>query len=175
MLAALALLVSAAWADDGFSRDPEGIGMGIFLGGPTGFSAAWRPGGTWGGRFWVDGAMAWSFASFAQVHADACLDLADLRTSDIPNTHFPVWLGAGPRLRIGSGTGYDSVNLGIRVPIAMGVWHDKVPIEGWAELVPVVGVWPRTEMGFDGGIGARVYIPAGRQGPRLASPEPDPY
>ncbi len=167
----LVLSSEARAGDDGFDRDPEGIGIGILLGEPTGFSAAWRP----GGRFWVDGAVAWSFPSFAQFHADACVDLSDLRTADIPNTHFPVWLGVGPRIRVGSGSGYDGVNLGVRVPIAMGVWHDKVPIEGWAELVPVVGVWPKTELSLDGGIGARIYFPAGRQGPRLSSPEPDEY
>jgi hypothetical protein len=168
---ALLCFAPASLAQDSFARDPEGVGVGILLGEPTGFSVAYRP----GGRLWADGAVAWSFPQFAQFHADACFDLADFRTADIPNTHFPAWVGAGPRLRVGSGSGYDGLNLGVRVPIAMGVWHDKVPIEGWAELVPVVGVWPKTELGIDGGIGARIYFDAGRQGPRFTSPEPDPY
>lgn len=164
------LLATAAHADS-FARDPEGVGFGVILGEPTGLSLAWRP----EGRLWVDGGLAWSFPSFAQLHVDACFDIGDFRTADLPDMHFPVWIGAGPRFRVGSGSGYDAFNMGIRIPIGMGFWHDDIPIEGFLELAPGVGVVPGTEFIFDAGVGARFFIPTAGSGKRFSSPEPDPY
>jgi hypothetical protein len=167
----LVLLIAASAFAAPLDRDPEGVGLGIILGEPTGFSAAWRP----EGRFWVDGGLAWSLPSFAQLHVDACLDLGDFRTADLPDMHFPLWVGVGPRFRVGAGTGYDAFNMGIRVPIGFGFWHDGLPIEGFLELAPGVGVYPNTEFIFDGGVGARFFLPIANGGKRYSSPEPDPY
>ena len=42
-------------------------------------------------------------------------------------------------------------------------------------LAPGVGVYPNTEFIFDGGVGARFYVPIAGSGHRYSSPEPDPY
>ncbi|MSQ01660.1 MAG: hypothetical protein EXR71_07175 [Myxococcales bacterium] len=164
-----------AAAESLINRDAEGIGMGLILGAPTGFSAAWRP----GGRFLVDGGVAWSFVptsggvrSYAQLHIDAAIDLADLRTSEMPNMHFPIWMGVGPRTRLGDGTGYEAFNVAIRMPFGMGFWHDGVPVEGFIEIAPGVGVFPRTEFIVDAALGVRFYIPMPGGAPRFKSPDP---
>ncbi len=170
------LLTTAAYAGDTvITHNPEGIGLGLILGAPTGFSFGWRP----GGRFMADAGIAWSFSdsydgldSWAQVHADVCIDLADLRTADLPDMHFPVWIGVGPRARFGSGTGYEAFNLAARVPIAMGFWHNEVPIEGFLEVAPGVGLFPRTEFTFDASIGARFWLAAPGGTARFTAPEP---
>ena len=167
----LVLAANVAVAADLLERDPEGGGVGIMLGEPTGISLAYRP----GGRVWYDGALAWSIPNFFQVHSDACIDLADLRTADLPDMHFPLWIGAGVRARLGGGSGYDEFNLGVRVPLGFGFWHNALPIEGFFELVPGVGVFPRSEFIFDGGVGARIYFPVANTGKRYATAEPDPY
>ena len=166
----LAALVGAAFAEEPLlTRDPEGLGLGLMLGEPTGFSGVWRP----GGRFSVDMGLAWSFPSWAQFHTDACLDLVDLRTAELPDMHFPIWLGVGPRFRFGSGTDYDAFNMAIRVPVAMGFWHNQLPIEGFLELAPGVGVFPKTEFTMDVGVGARFFIPVPSTTPRFTSANPE--
>jgi hypothetical protein len=173
----LALLATLAHAkEDAFTRNPEGVGLGILLGAPTGFSFAWRP----GGRFMVDGGIAWSFSaipggvsSYAQVHSDFCLDLADLRTAEIPDMHFPVWVGVGPRLHFGGGSGYEAFNAAARIPFGMGFWHDKLPIEGFVELAPGIGVYPTTEFVMDAAIGVRFFIALPGGEARFVGPEPD--
>lgn len=171
-LTSLALAASPI-PDTAFTRNPEGVGIGLILGAPTGVSLAWRP----GGRFMVDGGVAWSFSAtgkgWAQLHTDVCIDLADLRTADLPDMHFPIWIGAGPRARLGDGTGYDAFNLAIRVPVAMGFWHDDVPVEGFVELAPGIGIFPSTEFTMDAAVGVRFYMPAAEGSARFASPDVD--
>jgi hypothetical protein len=142
-----------------FDRDVKGFGLGIVLGLPTGVSMAYRP----GGRAWYDGGVAWSFDNGTlHVHGDVLYTLADLRTDDIPDVDFPVYLGVGPRLRLGDSpyvAGNDPVELGVRVPIGMAFMHDGVPLEAFLELAPGVDVYPRTQAIFDVAIGGRYYFP----------------
>lgn len=174
--ATAAARTTAAAAESMITRNPEGIGVGLILGAPTGFSAAWRP----GGRFMVDTGVAWSFVptsggvqSFVQLHADACIDLTDMRTAELPDMHFPLWLGVGPRARIGDGTGYDAFNLAVRLPFGMGFWHEGLPLEGFIEVAPGVGVYPRTEFIVDASVGVRFWIAAAVGTHRYAAPAPD--
>ena len=173
----LALLTTFAHADDSaFTRNPEGFGLGILLGAPTGFSFAWRP----EGRFLVDGGLAWSFSaipggvnSYVQLHTDICIDIADMRTSERPDMHFPVWVGVGPRAHFGGGTGYEAFNLAARIPFAMGFWHTNLPIEGFVELAPGIGIFPETQFTMDAALGVRFFIAAPGGKPRMAGPDPD--
>jgi hypothetical protein len=175
----LALLASLARADDSaFTRNPEGIGLGIIVGAPTGFSFAWRP----EGRYLVDGGLAWSFSpvpggvtSYVQVHADFCLDIADMRTAELPDMHFPVWVGVGPRAHFGGGTGSEAFNLAARIPVAMGFWHTNLPIEGFVELAPGIGLFPESEFTMDAAIGVRFFIAAPGGGPRYVGADPDAF
>ena len=144
------------------SRDAEGFGVGVILGAPTGLSFGWRPGNT----LTYDGAVAWSFARGSlSTHVDARIDIADAGNEDFPDTSFPIYIGVGPRLRLGDvvGDGQDAdFDLGIRVPVGMSVIHDNVPIEGFVELVPGIGLYPSTAFLFDAALGIRLYLPDGR-------------
>jgi hypothetical protein len=150
---------TSAVAAGNFDRNAEGFGLGIVLGLPTGVSLAYRP----GGRVWYDGALGWSFDhGTSTVQGDVLLTLADLRTDDIPDVDFPVYLGVGPRLRLGDSPyvrGRDFAELGIRVPIGMAFIHDRVPLEAFVELAPGIDVYPTTQAIFDAAIGGRYYFP----------------
>ena len=130
----------------------QGVGLGIILGYPTGFSVAYHP----ESRIWFDGAVAWAFNKAIHVQADACLTLSEMRSGDIPNAIFPVWVGVGPQIQVGSA---DVPNVGIRIPFGMGVMVHGTPVEGFLELVPGIGIAPETTGFFEGGIGARFYLP----------------
>ena len=178
------MLVGLVWAQEGtpsfkmpapteptLNRDVGGFGLGILLGLPTGLSAAWRPAQ---GSVYYDGALAWSFdQGTLHVHGDVLLRLADLRTDEIEDVHFPVYLGLGPRIRLGDSpytfSTQESVGIGIRVPIGMSFIHDGVPLEAFVELAPGIGLYPATIGTFDAAIGARYYFP---QKSAPASPAP---
>lgn len=151
--------VPDAPADPIFNREVEGIGLGVVLGLPTGFSFAARP----GGRAWFDAALAWSFdRGTLHLHGDVLLTLADLRTDEIPDVRFPVWIGVGPRTRFGDSPytlTQEIVNVGVRIPVGMSFIHDNVPLEAFLELAPGIGLYPATRGFFDVAIGGRYYLP----------------
>jgi hypothetical protein len=149
-----------------FGRDAEGIGVGLILGVPTGLSLGYRP----GGPLWFDSAVAWSFTRGSLVvHADALIELTEIRTDDFADTAFGVYLGVGPRIRIGDvpGDAFDSdFDLGVRIPLGMTIRHDDTPIEGFLEIVPGVGLFPATSFLFDAALGVRFYVPAPKGAPK---------
>ena len=145
-------------------RDPEGFGLGLILGLPTGLSFAFRP----DGPLYFDAALAWSFAGTGgyAIHFDVLYTVANLRNDDeIPDVVFPVYVGVGPRTRIGTVAGSattDPVALGVRIPLGMSFHHDSVPIEGFVELVPGLSFFPAARFYFEAAIGGRFYF--GRKG-----------
>ena len=183
------LLVSVASAQEGtapfrmpaggeapvFDRDVGGVGVGIVLGLPTGITVAYRPDT---GRVYADAALAWSFdRGNLHVHGDVLLRLADLRTDEIADVHFPVYLGLGPRMRFGNSPytlADEVVELGVRVPIGMSFIHDDIPIEAFVELAPGIGLFPATVGTFDAAIGARYYFPVAAASSARTKPAASP-
>jgi hypothetical protein len=142
-----------------FHRQATGWGLGIILGLPTGLSAAYRPAE---GRAHYAAALAWSFdKGTLHTHFDAYLTIVDLRTEEIPDVRFPLYVGVGPRLRIGDSpytTGDDVIDLGIRIPLGMAFMHDDVPLEAFLEVAPGIGLYPSTRAIFDVALGGRYYF-----------------
>lgn len=140
------------------SYPADGFGLGIVLGLPTGISLGWRPGDVVN----YDAAVAWSFdKGTLALHADALFTLSELQTDDIPDTKFPVWVGIGPRLRVGDEevpTGESEVSLGVRVPFGMSAIHENLPLEAFLEVAPGVQAFPETVMTFDIAVGLRFYF-----------------
>ncbi len=69
--------------------------------------------------------------------------------------------GRQKRLRIGDDPTDISSELwevGVRVPVGMSVMHDGFPLEGFLELVPGLGIAPRTQAFFEAAVGARFYF-----------------
>ena len=48
--------------------------------------------------------------------------------------------------------------LGIRAPIGLTFLPQVIPFEVFAEIVPVMLLFPSTDITFDGAIGARYYF-----------------
>lgn len=136
----------------------EGFGVGIILGLPTGISLGWRG----DGPVHYDAALAWSFdRGTLALHADALFTVANMRTDDIPDTTWPVYVGVGPRIRVGEDqvpASDSTVSLAARVPVGLAVLHDGLPLEAFLELAPGVQVFPATVMTFDIAIGVRFYF-----------------
>jgi hypothetical protein len=166
------------WEDDrgiqtvpsAFGHPVGGFGVGVFLGLPTGISAAYRP----EGRAWFDAGVGWAFdRNTLDLHADVLYTLAEPRTDDIPDVRFPFWIGLGPRARLGDTPetpGSAAFALAARVPLGMSVVHDALPLEAFVELTPGLGLYPTFFAMFDVGVGARYYF--GRKAAPVAAERP---
>lgn len=140
-------------------RDPQGIGIGAMVGLPTGLSLAWKPKLH---GFSGAGTVGWDFSTGTlAVGADAIYTLATLHSPEIEEFSFPFYIGLGPRLRLGPGVsaiGYSPPILALRVPLGMAFYHEGVPVEGFLEAAPGIGMVPIVKATFDIVIGGRFYV-----------------
>lgn len=153
----LHLIALAAAQPPLLAGSPEGFGVGMMVGLPTGLSFAWRT----DAPLYGDLALAYSFDRKAlHVHGDALYTISVLETEDLPDILFPVYIGLGPRFHFGEESSlYQSETfIGLRVPLGMGIQHDNVPLEGFLEMAPGIGLYPETRPFFDVAVGARFYL-----------------
>jgi hypothetical protein len=150
----------------GLSEGPRGVGLGLILGEPTGLSAAWRG----SGASTYDFAVAWSVPeSSIHFHADYLREVFSFQDPASPVVDFPVYLGVGPRLRLGDDFHDGRANiLGVRVPVGIGVRGGEVPVEGFLEAVPVLVLLSDVRVTLDAALGVRVFFS------RKDPPEPPP-
>lgn len=151
-----AVLMSAAGV-----QAEEGIGIGVILGEPTGISVK-----KWIGKDRaIDAAAAWSFSendSF-QIHADYLIhNFGLLQTGNIGG-RLPVYFGVGARIKLqnndnGHGRNDHDALVGVRVPFGISYLFAKVPVDLFAEIVPVLDIVPDTDFDINGAIGARFYF-----------------
>ena len=135
-------------AHDGFSQD-KGFGLGVILGEPTGIS-----GKSWlNRRNAVDGGLAWSFRGEGSlhIHADYLWHFHDAIEASEKLVPF---VGVGGRLA----TRGEAV-FGVRIPVGLVWWPKQVPLDVFAEIVPIVDLAPATELRANAGVGVRFYFP----------------
>ncbi len=142
-------------------RAEEGIGLGVILGEPTGISVKkWLSHDTA-----IDGAAAWSFSendSF-QLHADYLIhNFGLLKTAQVGG-RLPVYFGVGGRFKLQNNDNWHGRNnndalLGVRIPFGISFLPAKAPVEIFAEIVPILDVFPATHFDLNGAIGARYYF-----------------
>ena len=135
---------------------PEGLGVGVLLGAPTGLSVAYRFDAP---RHAVAGGLAWSVSSRdVQVHLDYQLVLQRYESVEVDTVDFPLYIGVGARFRAGDSPYRNDPNFGLRVPFGVAVHPKSLPIEGFVEVAPIVGLFPDTTVYVDAGFGVRVYF-----------------
>ena len=135
----------------------SGFGLGIIAGEPTGLSAkAWIGEGSA-----VDFAAAWSLEGrdFFQVHADY---LRHANVIEVDKGFLPFYYGIGARIVILEDQFRrdleDDVLFGLRIPLGITYLFAGAPLDIFAELVPVVELFPATDLDLDGGVGIRYYF-----------------
>lgn len=149
-------LANPASAANAFNRSPQGFGVGVVLGEPTGLSLAWRPNEAW----LIQGHVGWSLSNERlRLNVDYLINLAHLNAAGAPNLDFTPYVGIGGRARIGDDDRHDhDTGIGVRVPVGMAMLPSNVPIDVFLELAPVVLLFPDTDFELDGGLGARFYF-----------------
>ncbi len=146
LIAATALVISCA-ASDVFAR--EGVGLGLIAGEPTGVSV----------KFWlddtaaIDGAVAVSLADNNpfQVHADYLIHSnSSAAGADEVKGSLPWYYGLGGRIK--------NNRFGVRVPVGITYLFNSVPMDLFAEIVPILDLTPSTDLALNGAIGIRYYF-----------------
>lgn len=137
----------------------KSFGIGVILGEPTGLSAK---------LFLLDNsaidfAAAWSFShnTSMQIHIDYLWHYFNLIRPLHTSTKFPLYFGIGPRFSFhynDNKSHHNDEHLGIRFPVGLSALFQKVPIELFLEVAPILDVIPDTDVEFNGGLGIRYYF-----------------
>jgi len=154
----MGLAMVVLWMAVAGARAEQGWGVGMILGEPTGVTVKkWL-----GPERALDAAAAWSFSendSF-QFHADYLIHKYIAWKTEEAAGRLPVYFGVGARVKMqerhgGRGRNDHDTLLGVRVPFGLAYLFPKAPVELFAELVPILDVFPDTDLDVNAAIGAR--------------------
>ncbi len=153
----LSLGLGSAFAGQASRIDPpKGLGVGVVMGVPTGISLSYRtmP------KSYFDAAVAWSVTHDSiHIHVDSLFEITQIVDPNAPQYQFPLYAGLGARLQIApAGSQQIYSLLGIRAPVGITFLPQVAPFEVFAEIAPVLSIYPDTRVNFDGAIGARYYF-----------------
>lgn len=136
----------------------RGFGLGIVIGEPTGISLK-----NWQGRTTaLDGAIAWSFAGndFIQLHGDYLSHNFSLLK--VEEGQLPFYYGIGGRIKFTGGDNNkdnaDKTRLGVRLPLGLAYLFEKVTLDIFVEVVPVLDLVPETQFDLNAAIGIRYFF-----------------
>jgi hypothetical protein len=125
----------------------DDLGVGFALGQPMGATA----------KYWlsptiaVDGAMGYHFNGNFDAHGDYLWH--SFSSFYVASGRLPFYIGVGGRVLLG-----DDSQFGLRVPLGISYLFPNDPVEGFAELAPVVKLAKGVGADIDGVVGVRVYI-----------------
>jgi len=134
------------------SSHSEGrFGAGLILGEPTGASL----------KYWLndtmalDGAVGWSFhrETDLHLHSDVLWHKFDLFS--VPEGRLPLYFGVGARVKFRD---HDHDQVGIRLPVGVSYIFEKIPVDIFLEVAPIIDFTPAVRGGFSAGIGARYWF-----------------
>ena len=140
-------------------RAPEGFGIGIYMGAPTGLGAlniAHREKDITRQIY-----LSWNFDD-EQLRGvvDQLWEIHNVKLDD--GTQFPIYAGGRTWFRLNDlnttlgFTGFSN-SIGVGIPVGALYQHAEVAIEGYVEGAPVFQIAPTMEMGFQVGVGIRFF------------------
>ena len=138
---------------------PQGIGLGLMGGNPSGLSLkAWT-----GPSVALDAGLGYTlwYGQALSFHGDVLWHTKSLLQSS-DDGFLPLYIGVGARVVMGDNHDYPNMRIGLRVPFGLEYVFASVPIGLFVEVVPtfdVTGV-PRSRslFGPQGSIGFRYYF-----------------
>lgn len=140
----------------------RGMGLGVILGEPTGVSL----------KGWitktqaVDVGLAWSFGRHDALHVHWDYLFHAYNTFQVKEGKLPIYFGIGGRFKFDDD--YDLNNcdndnrVGIRIPLGIDYLFEKVPVDIFLEIVPILDLAPETELDFNAGLGSRFFFEPGK-------------
>ena len=150
MIRKLTFFISASLLLLGSVAEAKGrTGLGIIFHEPTGVSL----------KHWInrktaiDGAFAWAFddEDAAQLHFDLLFHHTALSSSN--GARLPLYYGLGAKIVF-----EDETRLGIRIPLGCYIILSTIPLDIFAEVVPLLYIAPDSEFSFTWAFGIRYFI-----------------
>jgi hypothetical protein len=134
-----------------FAVESERFGFGVIAGEPTGIT----------GKYIIDDKSAldvgvgWETSGDDEFHiyGDYLYHLYDL--FKVKKGKLPFYFGGGVRF---VDREKKDDKFGIRVPVGIEYFFEKVPLRAFLELVPVLNLTPDTDFDLEGGIGIRFFF-----------------
>lgn len=126
------------------------FGMGLILGNPTAFSIKWWT----GDRSAIDASLGYHYGNLNHLHLNTDL-LLHLWTFEKEQDLIKIYFGPG------AGLGFISdLSVTVRAPVGAGLYLHNIPLELFAELVPLLQIIGPGDSRFlmDGYIGVRWYF-----------------
>ena len=132
---------------------PEGLGLGLAVGDPTGLAIAHRPVQS----FTMAGVFGWSLQE-AKMHAhcDFLYRVYKAQPSESAVT-IDIAAGAGPTLNLGVSND-DDTGLGVRVVGVASINFNDKPFDLYLDVAPVIGLIPETALFFNSTLGFRGWF-----------------
>ncbi len=151
-LIAAGLCMSIAVADH-----PNGFGLGLMGGDPSGISLKVYT----GYRTAVDAGLGYSYIRYGaapSIHADALWHTGSVVDED--DGYLPFYIGVGGRIKFAdAGRGYPDMRLGDRIPFGVEYVFPVFPLGLFFELVPLFNLSPLNEWwDYSSSIGFRYYF-----------------
>lgn len=155
MIALLSVALASAEPPPFLQGTPANFGAGLQVGSLSGIALALRP----GGDLYIQGGVNWSQTdNRLRIDGDALWTLTELMIPEAPNLRFPVYFGAGGRVRINEKDARLPENtFGARFPVGMALTPTNTSIDTFIELAPVLLVYPDIDVGIDFTLGMRMY------------------
>ena len=126
-------------------------GIGIIFGEPTGISYKHQL----NQKAAIDTAAAWSLSNKNRFHIQADYVLHDYSLIQVKKGRLPLYYGVGGRVEFREN---EKNRFGVRVPLGIDYYFAGVPIDIFAEIVPVVELFPDTDIDLEGAIGVRYWF-----------------
>ena len=148
----LALVWLCARGDEPASQNTaHRFGAGVLFGEPTGLSLKYF----FTDVVAIDGALGWSFESETDfhLHSDILWHMNGLVES--PEGQLALYFGAGARVKFRE---HEDDRFGIRVPVGVSYMFERVPVDVFAEVAPILDLAPSTRGAFNAGIGVRFWF-----------------
>ena len=143
------ILASASALASAETRGKGDFGLGIILGDPAGVNLKYWTGSTTA----LSAAFAWSVGTEKAFLAHADYLIHDFNLFRVKTGQLGVYYGVGGRLRTNGKT-----RIGVRIPLGVTYVFDRIPIDVFFEVAPLLDVIPETKGDVQGGVGVRLYF-----------------
>lgn len=126
------------------------FGAGVVLGEPTGISLKlWTSTSTA-----IVGGVAWSFSGKSSLHLHSDYIWHNFSLVEVEEGTLGFYYGIGARVLLSD----NKSRLGARVPVGVNYIFSNVPLEIFAEIVPIFDLIPDTKFNGNGGLGIRYFF-----------------
>ena len=142
-----------------FRHEPQGLGVGIYMGTPTGLAALNLSLRT--GRSTQQVYLNWNTQSGAfRLVTDQLLVFYDVPSDE--DLRFPLYWGMRGWVtlnEINNNLGFEGISqtLGVGLPVGISMYNDRIAVDLYFECAPVLQILPSSRLGFQAGIGFRMY------------------